>query len=90
MSLEVTTYLRLQADSLALEQRTRQAFVAALVALTEEGVSGLEASRRLGVSQPHVSRVLGALRASGVLPAAPRQAGPARSEEAVQVVPSGP
>jgi transposase len=90
MSLEVTTYLRLQADARALEQQTRQAFIAALVALTEEGVSGLEASRRLGVSQPHVSRVLGALRASGILQSAPRQAGPGRSEEAVPAIPAGP
>lgn len=90
MSLEVTTYLRLQADQRALGAQTRAAFVSALIALTAEGVSGLEASRRLGVSQPHVSRILGALRAAGILRSASPQAGPGRSEEAVPEVPSGP
>lgn len=83
MSLAVTTYKRLAADLAALEQQTKNAFIAALVALVNEGVSGREASRRLGVSQPHVSRTLVALRASGVLPTASQPAEPERSAEAV-------
>ena len=90
MNLEVATYRRMAADLRALEQQTRNAFLAALVALHREGVSGLEASRRLGVSQPHVARTLAALRLAGVAPAESPPAGPGRSEEAVPEVPSGP
>lgn len=90
MTLDVTTYLRMAADLRALEVQTKKAFVRALITLTDEGLSGSEAARRLGVSQAHCSRTLGALLASGLLQAAPRQAVQARGEEAVLVVPSGP
>lgn len=75
MSLEVTTYLRLQADQRALEQQTRAAFIRAVIELNDQGLSGLAIAKRLGVSQPHVSRTLFALRASG-------QVGGGRSEPA--------
>ena len=92
MSLSVTTYRRMAADLEALQAQTRQAFVNALVELVEvHGLSGLEASRRLGVSQAHVSRVVAALRLAGLM----RDPGRAEAETATTpaagpVVPAGP
>lgn len=86
MSLAVTTYRRMAADLAALQAQTRQAFVNALIELVEvQGVSGLEASRRLGVSQAHVSRVLTALRLAGLM-----RAGSEPMPAALREVPSGP
>lgn len=79
MSLAVTTYRRMAADLEAMQAQTRQAFVNALVELVEvHGMSGLEASRRLGVSQAHVSRVLAALRLAGLM----RRPDPGEAENA--------
>jgi DNA-binding MarR family transcriptional regulator len=85
--LAVTTYRRMSADLEALERQTKKAFVQALIQLTQiEGLSGLQAARRLGVSQPHVARTLAALRLAGVI----RPAAFPPSEEVAPEALSGP
>jgi transposase len=92
VSLAVTTYRRMSADLEALQAQTRRAFVNALVELIEvQGLSGLEASRRLGVSQAHVSRVTSALRLAGLMRCdRPAENAPTpAAEREVPAVPSG-
>jgi hypothetical protein len=71
MTLAATTYRRLAADLRALEQQTRSAFLEAVIELVgRQGLSGIEAARQLGVSQPHVARTVATLRLAGLIPAA--------------------
>jgi DNA-binding MarR family transcriptional regulator len=67
-ALAVTTYRRMAADLEAMQVQTKKAFISALIQLTEiEGLSGLQAARRLGVSQAHVARTLQTLRLAGLI-----------------------